>query len=220
MKEEQMELNYFVHLQTLLHYTVGLVTILNPIAAAAIMISSSPSDLTKEDTEEISQKATLTVMIASLITIFLGNAIFELFGITPSSVMVIGGIILLLMSIHMVQGKIPETSHSPEESKVAMLKENISVIPIGIPILFGPGLISTLMIFKAKSSNFLEILLLVVSVLISGLIIYLTLRNAIFLTKVLGITGLKIMTRIMGLVVGAIAAQFIVYGIKALWQPL
>ncbi len=159
-------------------------------------------------------------MIASLITIFLGNAIFELFGITPSSVMVIGGIILLMMSIHMVQGKIPETSHSLEESKVAMLKENISVIPIGIPILFGPGMISTLMIFKAKSLNIIDIALLVIAVLFAGLMIYLTLKNAIFLTKVLGITGLKIMTRIMGLVVGAIAAQFIVYGIKALWQHL
>jgi len=215
-----MELNYFVHLQTLLHYTVGLITILNPIAAAAIMISSSPSNLMKEDTEEISQKATLTVMIASFVTIFLGNAIFELFGITPSSVMVIGGIILLLMSIHMLQGKIPETAHSPEESKVAMLKENISIIPIGIPILFGPGVISTLMIFKAKSVNFIDISLLVMAVLISGSIVYLTLRNAIFLTKVLGVVGLKIMTRIMGLVVGAIAAQFIVYGVKALWQHL
>lgn len=215
-----MELNYFAHLQTLLHYLVGLITILNPIAAAAIMISSSPSNLTKEDTEEIGKKAALTVMIASLITIFLGNAIFELFGITTSSVMVIGGIILLLMSIHMVQGKIPETSHSSEESKVAMLKEDISVIPIGIPILFGPGLISTLMIFKAKSSSILEISLLVIAVLIVCLIIYLTLKNAIFLTKVLGVVGLKIMTRIMGLVVGAIAAQFIVFGIKALWQPL
>lgn len=215
-----MEFNYFAHLQTLLHYSVGLITILNPIAAAAIMISSSPSALTKGDTEEISQKATMTVMIASLMTIFLGNAVFELFGITPSSVMVIGGIVLLFMSMNMVQGKIPETSHSAEESEVAMLKENISVIPIGIPILFGPGLISTLMIFKAKSANFIDIALLVVAVLIAGLIIYFTLRNALFLTRVLGVTGLKIMTRIMGLVVGAIAAQFIVYGIKALWQPL
>lgn len=215
-----MEFNYFVHLQTLLHYLVGLITILNPIAAAAIMISSSPSALTKEDTEEIGKKATWTVMIASLITIFLGNAIFELFGITPSSVMVIGGIVLLLMSINMLQGKIPETSHSLEESKEAILKENISIIPIGIPILFGPGLISTLMIFKAKSVNFIDISLLVMAVVISGLIIYLTLKNAIFLTRVLGVVGLKIMTRIMGLVVGAIAAQFIVFGIKALWQPL
>jgi multiple antibiotic resistance protein len=212
-----MDINYYGYLQTLLHYSVGLITILNPVAAAAIMISSSPSNLTKEDAEEIGQKATLTVMIASLITIFLGNVIFELFGITSSSVMVIGGIILLLMSIHMVQGKIPETSHSIEESEVAILKEDISVIPIGIPILFGPGLISTLMIFKAKSSNFIEISLLLIAVLISGLIIYLTLRNAIFLTKVLGVSGLKIMTRIMGLVVGAIAAQFIIFGIKALW---
>ncbi|MDD2368256.1 MAG: NAAT family transporter [Sulfuricurvum sp.] len=212
-----MDINYYGYLQTLMHYSVGLITILNPIAAAAIMISSSPSNLTKEDADEIGKKATLTVVLASLITIFLGNIVFDLFGINSSSVMVIGGIVLLLMSIQMVQGKIPETSHSVEESKVAMLKENISVIPIGIPILFGPGVISTLMIFKAKSSNIVEIALLLIAVMISGWLIYLTLRNAIFLTKVLGVSGLKIMTRIMGLIVGAIAAQFIIFGIKALW---
>lgn len=212
-----MDINYYGYLQTLMHYSVGLITILNPIAAAAIMISSSPSNLTKQDADEIGKKATLTVVLASLITIFLGNIVFDLFGINSSSVMVIGGIVLLLMSIQMVQGKIPETSHSVEESKVAMLKENISVIPIGIPILFGPGVISTLMIFKAKSSNIVEIALLLIAVMISGWLIYLTLRNAIFLTKVLGVSGLKIMTRIMGLIVGAIAAQFIIFGIKALW---
>ena len=96
-------------------------------------------------------------------------------------------------------------------------KENISVIPIGIPILFGPGVISTLMIFKTNSIDFIEIVLLVCAVTISALIVYITLKNAILLTKVLGITGLKVLTRIMGLVVGAIAAQFIIHGSKVLW---
>lgn len=212
-----MDISYFGYLQTLLHETVGLVTILNPVAAAAIMISSSPSGLTKEDAGEIGRKAAMTVLISSLSTVFLGNLIFELFGINASSIMVIGGIILLLMSIHMIQGKIAQTNHSIEESKDAINKENISVIPIGIPILFGPGVISTLMIFKAKSINITEIILLLSAVGISVAVVYITLKNAIFLTKVLGVTGLKIMTRIMGLVVGAIAAQFIIYGSKALW---
>ncbi|MGD9655763.1 MAG: MarC family protein, partial [Sulfuricurvum sp.] len=75
----------------------------------------------------------------------------------------------------------------------------------------------TLMIFKAKSTDYIEIALLLSAVVISTFIVYITLKNAIFLTKVLGVTGLKIMTRIMGLVVGAIAAQFIIYGSKALW---
>jgi multiple antibiotic resistance protein len=212
-----MDILYFGYVQTLLHETVGLVTILNPVAAAAIMISSSPSGLTKEDAGIIGRKTAITVLIASLLTVFFGNLIFELFGINTSSIMVIGGIVLLLMSVHMVQGKIAHVNHSIEESEDTINKENISVIPIGIPILFGPGVISTLMIFKTNSIDFIEIVLLVCAVTISTLIVYITLKNAILLTKILGVTGLKVLTRIMGLVVGAIAAQFIIHGSKVLW---
>lgn len=203
--------------QTFLHYIIGILTILNPIAAAAIMISTSPSNLTQPEVQHVAKQASLTVVGASLITLLLGNAIFELFGINSSSMMVIGGIVLLFMSIQMAQGKISETKHSPEELKAAIEKENISVIPLGIPILFGPGALSTIMVFKSNSENFIEIFLLMGAIIVVGVIVYFTLKNAIFLTKALGITGLKIMTRIMGLVVGAIATQFIVNGIKALW---
>jgi multiple antibiotic resistance protein len=159
----------------------------------------------------------MTVLFASLVTILLGNGIFELFGINTSSIMVIGGVILLIMSINMVQGKRAETNHSREESEAIISKEDISVIPIGIPILFGPGVISTLIIFKTKSIDIMDMVLLVISILICVALVYLTLKNAIFLTKLLGVTGIKIMTRIMGLIVGAIASQFIIYGIKMLW---
>jgi len=212
-----MEIDYFGYVQTLLHDTIGLITILNPIAAAAIMISTSPQGLTEQNTAGIAKQAAITVLIASLVTVVFGNLIFELFGINASSVMVIGGIVLLLMSVHMVQGRISELNHSSEESIAAVEKENISVIPIGIPILFGPGVISTLMVFKTKSADWAEIALLICAVLFSSWIVYIALKNAVFLTKALGVTGLKIMTRLMGLVVGAIASQFIVYGIKGLW---
>ncbi len=212
-----MDINYYTYLQTLLHFTIGLITILNPIAAAAIMISSSSSEVTQGEINIISKKAAMTVLFASLVTVLLGNGIFELFGINTSSIMVIGGVILLIMSINMVQGKRAETNHSTEESEAIISKEDISVIPIGIPILFGPGVISTLIIFKTKSLDIMDMVLLVISILISVVIVYLTLKNAIFLTKLLGVTGIKIMTRIMGLIVGAIASQFIIYGIKILW---
>jgi len=203
--------------QTLLHETVGLVTILNPVAAAAIMISSSTGGIGPHDIKTIAEKSAFTVLVASISTVFFGNLIFALFGISTSSVMVIGGIVLLLMSVHMVQGRISETNHTPEESQEVAEKENIAVIPIGIPILFGPGVISTLMVFKAKSENLVDSVLLLVAVLASTLIVYAVMRNAVYLVRMLGVSGLKIMTRLMGLVVGAIASQFVVYGVKGLW---
>lgn len=211
-------MDFFGYLQMLLHDTIGLVTILNPVAAAAIMISTSQEGFSSRDARSIGQKAAMTVLIASLSTVFFGNLIFELFGINTSSVMVIGGIILLLMSVHMVQGRISETNHTPEESEAAAEKENIAVIPIGIPILFGPGVISTLMVFKAKASTLLETLILFGAVIISTAVVYAVLLNAIYLVRMLGVNGLKIMTRLMGLVVGAIASQFVIYGVQGLWH--
>ncbi len=204
----------------LLHDTIGLITIFNPLAAAAVMVSSSSSDLSAAEARVIGKKAAITVLIGSLLTIFLGNLVFKFFGISIASVMVIGGIVLLVMALSMVQGHISLTRHSPEESDAAKDKEDISVIPIAIPVILGPGAISTLMVFHVAASGFLGMLQLLGAVLIAVSIVYVVLINADYLTKALGVHGMKIMTRIMGLIVGAIAVQFVIRGTKTLWETL
>jgi multiple antibiotic resistance protein len=201
-----------------LKFTIGLLTILNPIAAAAIMISLMTPPISKLDINYISKKTSLTILIASLSTIFLGDLIFKLFGINIYSIKVIGGIILLLLAINMIRGNIAEAKHTPEEHEEAKEKEDISIIPLGIPILFGPGTFTTLVIFKASTQNWIEIGLLVVAVFISSAVVFFILKNAFLLNRFLGVTGIKIATRIMGLIVGAIASQFIVAGVKSLWN--
>ena len=215
-----MDATLLAPLKILLHETVGLITIFNPVAAAAVMVSASPSEMTKTEARGIGKKAALTVLAASLLTLLLGNALFRLFEINTASVMVIGGIVLLMMALSMVQGKLSETSHSPEESKAAAEKEDISVIPLGIPVIFGPGAGSTLMVFHAGSTGVTGVLLLVAAVLISVVAVFAVLSYADALTKALGVHGMKIMTRVMGLVVGAIAVQFVIRGAKILWGTL
>ncbi len=207
-----------VYIKTFLHFTIGLLTILNPIAAVAIMVSLLPPSISKKEINNISIKTSLTVLIASLVTVFLGDIIFKIFGINIHSIKVIGGIVLLVLALSMIKGQISETKHSTEESEEAKEKEDISIIPLGIPVLFGPGVIATLIIFKIKSQSLIDISLLVLAIFVSTIVVYFTLKNAIFLNKLLGITGIKIATRIMGLIVGAIASQFIVSGVKSLWE--
>ncbi len=213
-----MEINIFDELKLLLHFTIGLLTILNPIAAAAIMVSLISPDTSKKEINSISIKTSLTVLIASILTVLLGDFIFKLFGINVHSIKIIGGIVLIVLALSMIKGQISETKHSTEESDEAKEKEDISIIPLGIPILFGPGVIATLIIFKFKSETYTDLVLLIISIFISTFFVYFSLKNAVILNKILGITGLKITTRIMGLVVGAIASQFIVSGVKALWN--
>jgi multiple antibiotic resistance protein len=205
---------------TLVHDVIALITILNPIAAASIMVGLV-SPATAQTIRPIAFKATLTVFIASLVTLFSGEFIFKLFGINVFSLKVIGGIILMLIAINMAYGKQSQSRHSQEENDEAQEKEDVSVIPLGIPILFGPGVIATIIVLNNNHLHqFNEVIsytLISISIFIASIVVYVTLRYASSINKALGVTGMKILTRIMGLIVGAIAAQFLISGIKGLW---
>jgi len=204
------------------HDVIALITILNPIAAASIMISlitPSPQNINK-----VATKATLTVLISSLITLYSGEYIFKLFGINVLSLKVIGGIILMLIAINMAYGQSSKARHTKEEQDEAEEKEDVSIVPLGIPILFGPGVIATIIVLNSNHTKELSLfksyMLVSISIVISSFIVYLVLKYAGGINKALGVTGMKILTRIMGLIVGAIAAQFLVSGIKGLWGTL
>ncbi len=199
----------------LLFDTISLITILNPIAAAAIMLS-----LVKySEIPDVARKTSLTVFVASVITMLAGGLILKIFGINIPSIKAIGGVVLLIIAINMVQGKeIAPTNATKEEHLAASDKDDVAIIPLAIPILFGPGVITTIIVLSEKYHNFYEKAILLISILLSSLIVYLTLRNAIYISKILGVNGLKIVTRLMGLIIGAIAFLFLVGGIKALWM--
>jgi len=195
--------------------TISLVTILNPIAGAAIMLS-----LVKyKEIPSVSRKTSMTVFISSIATMLLGGLIFKIFGINLPSIKAIGGVVLLIIALNMVQGKsVAPTNHTPKEQDSAEEKDDVSVIPLGIPILFGPGVITTIIVLNEKAITLIQKGILAVSILISAIAVYITLVNASSISKFLGVNGLKITTRIMGLIIGAIAFMFLIGGIKALWN--
>ena len=195
--------------------TISLVTILNPVAAAAIMLS-----LVKySDIPDVSKKTSLTVFIASIVTMLLGGIILKIFGINIPSIKAIGGVVLLIIALNMVQGKeVAPTNATKEEHEAANEKDDVSVIPLGIPILFGPGVITTIIILSEKSKTLIEKGILFIAIILSSIVVYLTLRNAAYISKILGVNGLKITTRLMGLIIGAISFLFLVGGVKALWM--
>jgi multiple antibiotic resistance protein len=203
-----------------IHQLIGLVTIINPVAGAAIMVSTVGPAASKAEITSIAKKTGLTVLIASIVTVVVGELVFRFFGINTFSIEAIGGVVILKISLDMIQGSSASANHSAEESVEARSKDDISVIPLGIPILFGPGVIATLILFKNASTSIWQLISLATVILISAAIVWLTLRNARALSSRLGVTGVKILTRVMGLVVGAIAVQFIVTGAYHLWTAL
>ncbi len=182
------------------------------------------SDTSAQNIRMVSFKATMTIIMASLITLFGGEIIFKLFGINVLSLKVIGGVILMMIAINMAYGHPSKARHTTEEQAEAEDKEDVSVVPLGIPILFGPGAIATIIVLNSNMAHQhtqqVAYTIVTVSIFLSAISIFFILRYAGAINKLLGVTGMKILTRIMGLIVGAIAAQFLVSGIKGLWDTL
>ncbi|WP_121627330.1 MarC family protein [Poseidonibacter antarcticus] len=187
--------------------------IMDPIGVSAIALSLLSPNITKDQINKVAKKSALTVVIAFFVVIISGDFILKLFGIGEHSLKAMGGLILLLMAISMVNGSTSDKKPTEEEDKELQNHNDLSVIPIGIPIAFGTGLFTTIIIFKHQATTFTDLLSISLAFLLNAGLFYLVLKNSIYIKKYLGLTGQNIITKLMGLIVGAISIQFIVSGI-------
>ena len=200
----------------LLQHTITMMAIVDPLGVSAIMLSLLPQNTTKAHIDKIAAKATMTIIVAFFVVLLSGNFLLNLFGIEIDSLKVMGGIILLLRAIKMVQGSMESKNQTEEEREEAIKNDEFSVIPLGIPITFGPGIFATIIILREHSESVASLAALIMAYLIVAFSVYLAFKNSIYIRHYLGITGQKIVSRLMGLIVGAIAVQFIVGGISVL----
>ena len=198
---------------SLLQNSITFLAIVDPLGVSAIMLSLLPQNTTKEELSSIAKKSTITIIVAFFVVLVSGNFLLKLFGIEIDSLKAMGGIVLLLMSIKMVSGYNESKNHTKEEREEAKTHEDFSIIPLGIPITFGPGVFATILILRDSSKDIPSMVSLIIAFLIVSLSVYLAFKNSIYIRKYLGITGQKIISRLMGLIVGAIAVQFIVSGV-------
>ena len=205
-------------LSQLLQQGITFFAIMDPIGISAIALSLLSHNITKEQINKVALKSTITIIIAFFVVLGTGDFILQLFGIGENSLKVMGGIILLLMAITMVNGSAVNKKLSDEEDNELTNNDDLSVIPIGIPIAFGTGLFTTIIIFKHEVEVFSDLASITIAFMVNALIFYLVLKNSIYIKKYLGLTGQNIITKLMGLIVGAISIQFIVSGIIRLSQ--
>ena len=195
---------------TFLQQSITFFAILDPIGISAIALSLLSVNITKSQINKVASKTTFTIIIAFFVVLILGETILKIFGIDENSLKVMGGIVLILMAISMVNGTVKtKNDKSLDEKK----DEDLSVIPLGIPIAFGTGLFTTIIIFKHQAQTFMDLFSISMAFCINALVFYFILKNSIYIKKYLGLTGQNIITKLMGLIVGAIAVQFIVSGI-------
>ena len=143
-----------------------------------------------------------------------GSLIFKLFGITIGAFKIAGGVLIGLNALDMVQARRSSQRETPAEKAEGTAKEDIGILPLGVPMLAGPGAISTVMVLALGSKSWVTTAALYVSIALTALISFLTLSAASLIERRLGQTGMRILTRLMGLVLCAIAVQFIIDGLK------
>jgi multiple antibiotic resistance protein len=202
-----------------MQFFIGLISIVNPVGAIPIFVNITGS-MTREERHRTGFKAALALCIILCVVLFTGNLILRLFGITISSFRVAGGILILLMSISMMHAQISRARQTEEESQDAADQDSVAVVPLGIPLLAGPGAISAVIVFANKGSSPLHYLVLgLVIVLVSG-IVWASFRSAPYIEKLLGRTGINVVMRIMGLIMTAVAVEFIAGGLKQIFPAL
>jgi multiple antibiotic resistance protein len=142
-----------------------------------------------------------------------GRAIFQLLGITLPAFRIAGGLILWLVAMDMLHGERTTQESAPEISE-GRVKEDVAITPLAMPMLAGPGAISTIIVLAGQAQTPVRLVLVYASIVVTMLVAWITLRAAERLSVRLGQTGIRVMTRLMGLLLAAIAVQFVVTGVK------
>lgn len=191
----------------------SLLAIINPLMMAPLFLSMTDG-YSEDHRQQTLRRAVTTGTVVLLIFAVLGGAIFQLFGITIHAFRIAGGIILFGIGLDMLQAKPSRVRATPEEEREGLRKEDIAITPLGVPVLVGPGSITTVMVLMADAPTTWHVgtLLLMILVVLGGT--YLLLSQGQRILRLFGRTGLNVMTRIMGLLVAVIAVQFIVDGTR------
>jgi multiple antibiotic resistance protein len=141
-----------------------------------------------------------------------GLLIFKLFGITLEAFRIAGGLILWVVAMDMLHGARTTQEGSPEIVE-GRAKEDVALTPLAMPMLAGPGAISTVMVLSSQAKSSAQSIALYGSIILACVIAWGTLRVAEWLVVHMGQTGIRVMTRIMGLLLAAIAVQFVITGV-------
>lgn len=200
-------------------FSVGLVSIVNPIGTIPVFLNLT-HDHTPEARRSVALSAALAVAVILVIALLAGEAVLAFFGITIASFRVAGGILLLLMALSMLQGRISRAKQTPEEARDDAARESISVVPLGLPLLAGPGAISTVILYAQLEPSIVHRLMLACGILLAAAAVGLCFRSAPLLAGLLGRTGINVIQRIMGLIMAAIGVEFIAAGARALFPGL
>jgi len=193
--------------------------IVNPIEATMIFVTLT-ADMNALEKSHVYRRTTLVAFSIAILFSIAGEFVLRIFGITVDSLRVAGGILLFLVAIDMLRGVRQQKKVTEAELRDANQREDVSVFPLAIPLLTGPGAITTVVVLMGAASTIAEKALVLLAIVLTFLITFFVLRFSEYIDQALGVTGIMVLTRIMGLILGAVAVNFVATGAWNLYRTM
>jgi multiple antibiotic resistance protein len=185
--------------------------IVNPIEGTLVFISLTLG-MNAEEKRRIYGRTTAVAFGVALLFAVAGDLVLRFFGITVDSLRVAGGILLFLVAIDMLRSGRHYRKVTEAELQDASEREDISVFPLATPLLTGPGAITTVIVLMGAAVTTTQKAIVLMAIALTFLAAYFILKFSEHIDRVLGVTGIMVMTRVMGLLLGAIAVNFVAVG--------
>lgn len=189
--------------------------LVDPFAALPTFLAVTDGE-SREQRRRSARKASLTAWIVLTTFSVAGKYLFQLFGISLPAFEIAGGIILLLIGLDMLAAKRSPTQESSAEAEEAAEKEDAGIVPLGVPMLAGPGSITSVMVLVGQVRNWWQMASILGAIGLTALICFLVLGNSDRVARALGQSGIRILVRVMGLLLVALAVQYFVNGMADL----
>ncbi len=203
-----MEIGFFIFAVS------SLFTLVDPLGAAPMFVALTEK-YDRADVNRIARKGSIAAGVVLLVFAGLGDYIFSMYHLTLNAFRLTGGVIFFRLGLNMLESIPRRTKSTPKEEAEALQKDDIAVTPIGIPLIAGPGAITSVMILMGESTNLYHKAYVFLAIAIVMVITYYILRGSKALLNKLGTSGSRLIHRLMGMLLMVIAAQFFIDGVSS-----
>lgn len=203
-----------------LHFFAGLFAVINPIGMIPIFIGMTGFHSIQER-NKINTIANIAAASILIVALSIGSTILNFFDISIESFRIAGGILIIIISMSMINGTLLDNLiKKKNKNKVLYRKDNISIIPLAMPLIAGPGAISSTIIWSTHHTSWNNIVGCIIVILLFSLLCWLLFQVAPYCIKILGSTGINILTRIMGLLLMSLGIEFIIASMKIIFTKI
>jgi len=188
-------------------------SVVDPLGVVPLYITMTAND-PPAHRRRTAMRAAITMCLALAVFAAAGSSILSFFGISIGAFRIAGGILVFLLAVDMLRAQPSRQRTTPEEQAEGLERPDVSVFPLAIPMLSGPGSFATVMLLMTRAHGIWDKTIVMGAIVVNAVIAFVVLLSATFAEKRLGKTGMNVLHRVMGLLLAAIAVQFVVDGAR------